>query len=339
MGVHYYEESPSWPAEQNGRLGPPAAVINAGIPCVVFGEDALSIVHRVPTDLFDQHLLVPDHMIDQAINSICNSFSYSWKETDPVHRWNDFKVVNPQCPHAFNLNVSTKLLVHDNPESTFETYQPERILVHGASVFHFDIHDPSRTCLNPKPPFPQSCRVLFPTLPAFYDAYIDTYHEPPHPFVHMKFKSWINTGQAYLTQYTLSDKGITSKFESVVDADADASVSEKENKKRVIIPACLELINQVKEENRPRLIRNFLLMKPLDLPLSSEERMIIKAERYQKMNTPYHPPTIPWHPYFVFRNRPYPTEEYHGTPFLVRNAMGKLEVAWRVLEKLAARRV
>ena len=82
MGVHYYDESPSEPEEQLARLAPSSAVVNANIPCVVWAEDALSIVHRVPTGLFDLQLLVPTGSIDAAIETICASYPYTHAEID-----------------------------------------------------------------------------------------------------------------------------------------------------------------------------------------------------------------------------------------------------------------
>ena len=120
MAIHYYDESPSGPAEQLARLGPPSAVVKAKIPCVVWGEDALSIVHRVPTCLFDQQLLVPADSIDAAVDAICASHPYVYSESDGSDRWRDARFYNKDCPYAFNLNTSTKLLLHLDPQAAWE---------------------------------------------------------------------------------------------------------------------------------------------------------------------------------------------------------------------------
>jgi hypothetical protein len=71
MGFSRYNHSPSNAAEQLARLGPAHAIVKHGIPCAVFAEDALSIVHRVPTCLFDLQLLVPDAQLQDAVAAIC----------------------------------------------------------------------------------------------------------------------------------------------------------------------------------------------------------------------------------------------------------------------------
>lgn len=46
MAIHSDYESPLY--QQIARLGPPAVLSEAGIPCVVYAEDALSIVYHTP---------------------------------------------------------------------------------------------------------------------------------------------------------------------------------------------------------------------------------------------------------------------------------------------------
>ncbi|KAK0199929.1 hypothetical protein DFS33DRAFT_205120 [Desarmillaria ectypa] len=248
MRVHFYDRSPSGPDEQHARLGPPRSLLQADIPCVVGAEDALSIVHHVPTVLFDQQLLVPDNYVKAAARVICSGLPYSIRTTDGDPRWKNFFRFNKDRSHAFDLNVSTIFLQHVDPALAHETDKPVRIFVHAASVFHFDVQDPSCTCVKPSPPSDDSDAICFPTLPAFYDAIVDTKHDPPLPFVHQKFEASLVSFQSYLTMYTFSDKGITSVKNPAGDG-------------RVLIPACLELLQRIKDENRPFLIRHFLSMK------------------------------------------------------------------------------
>lgn len=59
MAIHSdYERSLP---QQIARLGPPAVLSKAGIPCVVYAEDALSIVYHTPLEYFEQQLLVEKH--------------------------------------------------------------------------------------------------------------------------------------------------------------------------------------------------------------------------------------------------------------------------------------
>lgn len=65
----------------------------------------------------------------------------------------------------------------------FVTYlqdKPDRIFIYAASVFHFDINDPSSTCFNPSPPSEASREIRSPTI-AFYDSLISTFYDPPLP--------------------------------------------------------------------------------------------------------------------------------------------------------------
>ena len=114
MAVHFFEESPSPPDEQLARLDPPISLLKAGIPCVVWAEDALSIVHRVPTCLFDQQLLVPDDCLEAATHAICSVLPYARAMADDESRWKDIRLFNAECPHSFDLNRKTILLKHHN---------------------------------------------------------------------------------------------------------------------------------------------------------------------------------------------------------------------------------
>ncbi|KAK0450368.1 uncharacterized protein EV420DRAFT_1705965 [Desarmillaria tabescens] len=325
MGVHFYDRSPSGPDEQYARLGPPRSLLKAGIPCVVWAEDALSIIHRVPTVLFDQQLLVPDNYVKVAAQVICSDLPYSIRSTDNDERWKDFSRFNKDRPHAFDLNTSTIFLQHDDPALAHETNKPVRIFVHAASVFHFDVQDPSRSCMNPSPPSEDSSSIRFPTLPAFYDAIVDTKHDPPLPFIHQKFEASLASFQSYLTMYTLSDKGITSVKNPAGDG-------------RVLIPACLELLQKIKDENRPFLIRHFLSLKPLECHESEMERMVIKEERFLRIDIPYQRPShpLPYHPFYRSRGWDLPAQEPRLTPYLIRNPSRKLDLDWRPLAKYAS---
>lgn len=65
MGL-YYEYVPPPAAEQHARLAALRQLTARGIPCILWGEDALNYVHWVPTSLFDQQILVPDHLLESA---------------------------------------------------------------------------------------------------------------------------------------------------------------------------------------------------------------------------------------------------------------------------------
>ena len=128
MAIHLYDESPSGPEEQRLRLAPPTAVLKAGIPCLVYGEDALSIIYCVPTVLFDLHLVVPGDAIDDAAAAICASLPYHKSESDPDKRWYEHQLLNKDRPYAFHLNSTSKLLIHNNRELAWEQVSSTYIL-------------------------------------------------------------------------------------------------------------------------------------------------------------------------------------------------------------------
>ncbi len=70
----FYEYVPPPAAEQHTRLQLTARGIQ--VPCILWGEDALNHVHWVPTSLFDQHILVPDNLL-QSASSILQAGKHS----------------------------------------------------------------------------------------------------------------------------------------------------------------------------------------------------------------------------------------------------------------------
>ncbi|KAJ7684615.1 hypothetical protein DFH06DRAFT_1156142 [Mycena polygramma] len=330
MGVHFYDESPSGPPVQRARLGPALSISRVGIPCVVWAEEALSFVHRVPTGFFDLQILVPNGRVADAANAICTSLPYAPLDgDDPDSHWHDLKIYNPDRPHAFILSgMDTVVLKHSNPHLARKEGKPDRVLVHRASTYHFDITDASRTLLNPQPPGEAFAAIRFPTVAAFLDSLVDTQHEPPIPLYHMRFFQYLRVLRSYLSLYTLSDKG-----HSFLDEDGDPT-------ERVLLPRFLQVLDQVKEENRPVLTREFMSIKPLDLENSVMERNALKAARFERLGLPYKPPpTILYNRYsdrVIRGGRPRCSKEPRLTPYLTRNNSSQLSVQWRALPKYAS---
>ncbi|KAJ7160069.1 hypothetical protein C8R46DRAFT_905863 [Mycena filopes] len=319
MGLHFYDESPSWPSEQRGRLGPPLAILRAGIPCVVWAEDALSIVHRVPTGLFDQQLLVPDDKVPESVDALCASLPYrviAGGDDEDSH-WRDTRLYDPDRPHAFKLGpTDTVVLSHTEPNEA-----PQRILVHRASTFHFDINDPSRTMLNPDPPDPAFAPLRFPTVSAFLDSTVDIFFEPPVPMQHFRYGMHLATCIGYIGLYTLSDKGTL-------------WVTDPETHERVLLPHVLEVLETVKEETRPLVIRNFIGGPHGAFETCALERQALKAARLEHLGLRCLPPASI--PYDARARRLGLTEpagagEPRRTPYLTRNNHSMLSVQWRAL--------
>ncbi|KAJ7698893.1 hypothetical protein B0H17DRAFT_926974 [Mycena rosella] len=307
MGLHFYDQSPSWPSEQRGRLlEPPLAITKAGIPCVMWAEDALSIVHRVPTALFDLQLLVPDNQVPAAVKALCAQLPYNVIPNGDTEttRWRDTKLINP------DLMLPTK-------------EAPTRILVHRASTFHFGINDTSRTILNPAPPDPAFALIRFPTITAFLDSAVDTQYEPPLPVQHYKFNQHLQMCIGYLELYTLSDQGVQ-------------WVPDAETNEHILLPQFLQVLDTVKEENRPSLIRDFMGLGRRGFEVSVLERRALKAARFERLGLQYQPPAeIPYDP-FARRRGLLPQDPNSGpwqTPYLMRNKRGELFIQWRALAR------
>ncbi|KAJ7160052.1 hypothetical protein C8R46DRAFT_1001209 [Mycena filopes] len=326
MGLHFYDESPSPPGEQRGRLGPPLAILRAGIPCVVWAEDALSIVQRVPTGLFDQQILVPDDQVPQSVNALCESLPYRVivGGDDDDSRWWDTRLYDPDRPHAFKLGpTDTVVLSHTEPNVAYEEEAPQRILVHRASTFHFDLNDPSRTMLNSDPPDPDFAPLHFPTVSAFLDSIVDIFFEPPVPMKHFSYGTHLGTCIGYIALYTLSDKGTL-------------WVTDTETDEPVLIPRALEVLDGVKEENRPFLIRNFVGRARGAYETCALERQALKAARLERLGIRYEPPASI--PYDARARRlglttPAGAGEPQQTPHLIRNNNNALSVQWRALAR------
>ncbi|KAL4255258.1 hypothetical protein AB1N83_013224 [Pleurotus pulmonarius] len=142
--------------------------------------------------------------------------------------------------------------------------------------------DLSHSCLNPSPPSPESAEVRFPTIAAFYDSLLDLLLEPPLKFVHFKSYQLLRTFVAYLTTYNVSDEGITKTHAPPGEFG--------------LIPSCLQVLDEVKDENKPHLARLFLEM-PVDRELVSLERLLIRQARLKDTGAVYTIPPLPYDPY------------------------------------------
>ncbi|KAJ7223101.1 hypothetical protein GGX14DRAFT_532077 [Mycena pura] len=306
MGVHFYDESPGGPSEQRGRLGPPLALLRAGTPCVVWGEDALSIVHRVPTGLFDLQILVPDDHVSESVTALCAKLPYrviAGGDDDDSH-WRDYRSANPDRPHAFKLGPT-------------DTDVPRRILMHRASTFYFDLNDPTKTMLNPDPPDTAFAPIRFPTVSAFLDSTVDILYEPPIPIQHTRFRMHILVLMGYVALYTLSDKGTY-------------WVTDPETNERILLPRFLEVLES------PTLIRQFLASTPGSYEFCALERQVLKAARFKRLGLSYTPPPIPSSVRTRMGRPPVEADQPKQTPYLVRNSRNKPSIQWRALAQCSA---
>jgi len=274
---------------------------------------------------FDQQLLVPDHQLESSTKLLCDTLPYQELSDDPKTTWKDMSLLpsGPAfAPHCFDIGKTTRLLARMEPAPDKAGAIPARIFIHAASVFHFDTEDPRRTCLNPEPPSPEAAPILFPTVAAYYDALIDTMHDPPTPYLTTKLTMWCRTMAGYLTLYNVSRRGV-----AFTPEDEDSSPEERE-----LIPEFLNVIEQLKAENRPWLVRHALGLRGMDFPDSYRERELLRREHCEALGTPYVAPQRP-------RPEDYPPfsrgfvmgaegKQPRLTPYLRRSPSGQAYIDW-----------
>lgn len=243
MVAHFYDSSPSGPAEQEARLRPLIPLLRAGIPFVVIAEDALSIVHRVPTCLFEMQLLVPDHLVSMAARTLCTDSPYRISDSASP-RWSKRILKERRWgPSAWNATFTVPL-VHISPETVEKQYwwNPTHILIHPQSSFHFDVSNKTLTCHNPDPPSPDLAPILYPTLPAFLDMLIELQHHPPVD--HVEVNMHLATTRSYLYMYSMADN-----TGALFDSEPWECGTPTFDLNR-LLPRCWTVLDEVKDENK-----------------------------------------------------------------------------------------
>lgn len=192
------KSSPPPAEELTSRLLAASVLTQTGIPCVVWGEEALAWIHRVPTHIFyTPHLLVPESQLEKASQTL-SSLLPEYAVTDPRSDYAGGWPLMPgekekfqeqgRFPHASPLS---RRLVHTGLDSEKEAQQtqnarrqthiPEYITLTPDSFFHLDATDStstSRLVSLPEPIPPSLTDVRFPALPTMYDAFFLMIHAP-----------------------------------------------------------------------------------------------------------------------------------------------------------------
>ena len=136
--------------EATTRLVAAAVLTQAGIPCIVWGEEALAWIHRVPTFVFyTLHLLVPESQLETECQTL-TTLPPEYAVADPRNNYTDGWIFLPreekktfqelgQFPHASPLSrrlVHTGLARGTAASSTRQTDIPEYITLTPDSFFH-----------------------------------------------------------------------------------------------------------------------------------------------------------------------------------------------------------
>jgi hypothetical protein len=194
MGIHLYDESP-FRAFEHERLRPARVLKDAGIPSVVWGEDALSFAFFVPTCLFDFHVLVPDEYVDAAAKALLNGLPCRRMDAPP-EEWTEWERLDasrtPCFPNASWLAT---------PSGTFKN-EPETIVVHPQSSFAFDVRDLSCSATLLPSSSQEDAEIRFPTLPALLDSLVATILDPPMGYHHTRLIRMLGCWFGYLFVYT-----------------------------------------------------------------------------------------------------------------------------------------
>ena len=244
--MYYWSDrftTPNLSRENNLKvLSIPRSLISNGIPCVVWGDYALNLVHHVPTGVSVVHLLVKDDQVRTATEFLLSN--YRCFPGSPCRSWSMYS----NDPNRNCLPDAACLEFPEGFPLTTEalTGVSEKLALIPMSNFHFDLNNTHSLFKAQEYP-----GVLFPTIPAFVDAIIDSEFEP-----HLAgeknitaFSDILSTWMNYIQAYSLDDpiyKHIP-RGEDGYDDDDDLN-------KCIIMddltPAALKLLGSIKKENR-----------------------------------------------------------------------------------------
>lgn len=197
--LHFYDECIESIATQCTRLAPALALTHAGIPCLVWAEDALSFVYFVLTSLFALQLLVPDEQLENAARAITQALPYT-RMVGPAPAWLEFKYVDPTRPSCFpcSIHLQSTTPVHLRKED-----DPVDIYLHPESFFALKVEEQDRTVSLANSLPAEYSLILFPTRTAFLDSLFNTLLDPPSGIRVVNFTSMLDVYIGYITFYTL----------------------------------------------------------------------------------------------------------------------------------------
>ncbi|KAJ7068749.1 hypothetical protein C8F01DRAFT_1119171 [Mycena amicta] len=235
---HYYDEATEGPDSIRARLSPALDIIASGIPCVVWGEDALAYMFFVPNGLHALNLLVPDDQVTNSAIAVERGGEYTIMDPNEDDYNREKALRSQDRPHLFPNSVSLKKIQFDVGVSE----EPPTVTIHPTSFWRFDIDDPSRS--TPLIPSVGAAYdpLRYPTGIALVDSLIETRLEPPTHnglSIHRldeRIACWLN----HLMLYYFSDEE-----------------GAKRDSAGEFLPRLGEVVNGIKEENRPHFERYY----------------------------------------------------------------------------------
>ncbi|KAF8149942.1 hypothetical protein B0H34DRAFT_731808 [Crassisporium funariophilum] len=197
MGV-IYDWTGETPKEEHDRLVALRQLTAHGIPCILWGEDALSFAHSVPTLLFDQQILVPDELLDAAAIILEEG---KYKRTSTPNR----KYIEHHSPHkgAYAFPRSIRLLHPDIPdEDPYKFWPiPQHILLLPQSYYGLDARSASRFQSLVPPLDSSNAGILVPKYNTFLEGLVEFIMNPPTGQWQGASKLTHETFIGYLTLY------------------------------------------------------------------------------------------------------------------------------------------
>ncbi|KIM43585.1 hypothetical protein M413DRAFT_25924 [Hebeloma cylindrosporum] len=215
------KSSPPSAKESTSRLLAAAVLTQAEIPCVVWGEEALAWIHRVPTLIFyTLHLLVPESQLEKASQTLA-SLLPEYASMDPRSDYADGWIVisekkkfqeQGRFPHASPLSrrfihiaLDAEKKANQTQNSVRQTLIPEFITLTPDSFFHLSATDTTSLVSLPEPIPPSLEDVRFPTLSTMYDALFSTINAPERSQYSFGLGMQLEQYLAYLHLYCFSE--------------------------------------------------------------------------------------------------------------------------------------
>ncbi|KAF7794281.1 hypothetical protein EIP86_005414 [Pleurotus ostreatoroseus] len=225
MGM-FYGHIPPPPEEQQARLAALLQLTSRGIPCILWGEDALNYVYKVPTTLFDQQILVPDSLMRTASEVLQEGKYVPVPFTQRYFDNFGYHSATSMFPHAI-------LLKHpDIPDE--DPYKldplPGYILLLPQSYYGLDVRERERFQSMSPPLDPSYARIVVPKYHTFLEGLVRFMIHPPFELTNPHRKG-IRRHQifiGYLVRYRVEYEGDPREVPTRPYPEEDVIVSELE---------------------------------------------------------------------------------------------------------------
>lgn len=179
MGVFFGHEPPP-ASEQHERLIALRTLIERGIPCILWGEDTLNYALRVPTNLFDQQIIVPDESMSAAAAILQEGKYRPARLRETWSEW--FQPDKLPLPDAVRLKHVD--IPDGHPHKLYPL--PQHILLLPQSYYGLDHHSEARfqSLVPPLPPSNREIRV--PKWHTFMEGLAHATFWPPTGYFHKR---------------------------------------------------------------------------------------------------------------------------------------------------------